>query len=192
MIPLWLDGIPHHYDLVVPHMLSLALVRTIIILEISPEMTYLVDPGYNLLPTSLSHNSERDVRVCSSQPNQFEIGRWASRSETIRTSIIPGPQLDYQIALPILWHLLAEQTYWACNSLASDDGKRYDHPSPFAESLVGIHPLGDVPRARVEVINCSLRNVLLLIDTSPRFDICRQRSWAQCWMAAHRSLPLKS
>jgi len=72
MIIVWLDGFSPHYDVAMPCVLSLAFVGTIIILEIGSEMTHLVDPRYNLFSTSLSHNSERDVRICSPQTDQYQ------------------------------------------------------------------------------------------------------------------------
>lgn len=67
MVSVWLDSISSHDDLSMPHMLSVTLIRAVISLEVSPEVTHLVDPWYNLLPTSLCHNSERGIRVGSSQ-----------------------------------------------------------------------------------------------------------------------------
>lgn len=140
MVSLWLDDIPSHNDFAVPHMLSLTLVRTIIILKFSPNVTHLVDPWYNLLPTSLSRDSEREVRVGSSQTDQYQ--KWCiprSSDKFLNREPLNYPlylvfcQIFEQLQLPLDVFQLGKHVGYIVHSPCGMEG--YCHTSFFT-----IHP----------------------------------------------------
>lgn len=116
MVPLWFYGILSQDDFVVPHMLSLTLVWTIVILKVGPEVTHIIDPWYKLLPSCLPHDSERDIRISSSQTNEYKK-RCMPRSDNEFFSREPFEHplhlvlfSDFRTTLPTLYHLLVGKT----------------------------------------------------------------------------------